>query len=97
MADHQAYVSELTANARAAARKLAVASTATKNAALVKAADEIEAQAAQLQAENAKDIEGAEAAGISKAMVDRLRLTDQRIADMAEGLRTVAHLTDPVV
>ena len=87
MTGHETYVSELLSNAQAAARSLAVVSTADKNAALLKAAEEIAARASALQAANARDIEAAEAAGISTAMVDRLRLTDQRIEDMAEGLR----------
>ena len=96
MADYEEYVSELLSNAQAAARKLALLTTAEKNEALLKAADELVAHADALQAANEDDICSAEAAGISKAMIDRLRLTGKRVADMAQGLRTVASLEDPV-
>jgi len=96
MADYEQYVSQLLSNAQAAAVKLALVSTAEKNASLLKAADGFLAQADALKAANEKDIEAAEAAGLSQTMVDRLRLTDKRIADMAKGLRTVASLQDPV-
>ena len=94
--ENEAYVSRLVENARAAATELGVASRAAKNAALLKAADEIEARADELRAANGKDITGAEAAGLSAAMIDRLRLTDARISAMADGLRTVARLDDPI-
>ena len=96
MSDHEAYVADLLARAGKAEKTLAVASTALKDAALLEAADGLVARADELKTANAEDIEGAEAAGISKAMIDRLRLTDRRIADMADGLRSVARLRDPV-
>lgn len=80
--------------AREAALKLAVASAEKKNAALLKLADLIEANEAQIIAENAKDLAGA--SGISAAFKDRLALNPKRIAAMAEGVRQVAALPDPV-
>ncbi len=86
----------LAAQVKAAAAQLAVASSAAKDKALRAMADGLEAKTASLKAENAKDIAAAEAAGLSAALVDRLRLNDRRIAAMAEGLRQVAALPDPV-
>ena len=96
MTDQEKYVSELVSNARTAARRLALVPTAKKDAALIKDAEQILDRADALKAANKKDISSAEAAGLSSAMIDRLRLTDKRIADMAEGLRTVGRLHDPV-
>ena len=96
MSEQQSYVDDLLRRARAAAAELGVASTASKDAALLKAAEGIEAARDTLQSENEKDIEGARSAGLSDAMVDRLRLTEKRIAGMADGLRVVASLRDPV-
>ncbi len=96
MPDFTQYVSELLEKAGRGAKGLAIASTAKKDAALVKAADALVARAAELEAANEKDLADAQAAGISTAMLDRLRLTDKRIIDMADGLRTVAALRDPV-
>jgi len=96
MSDKELYVSTLVEKARAAAAELGVASAARKNAALLKAADGIEREADALKAANELDIRAAESAGLSAAMVDRLRLTEKRIGGMADGLRTVARLIDPV-
>lgn len=87
---------QLGARAKAAARPLANASTEQKNRALERMADELEANAAALIETNAQDVEAARAAGISGALVDRLVLTPARIRAMAEGLREVASLPDPV-
>ncbi len=89
-------IRELARRAKAAAGALAVASSAAKDKALRAMADAIQAKAAWLKAENAKDVAAAEQAGLSAALVDRLRLNDKRIAAMAEGLRQVAALPDPV-
>ncbi len=86
----------LAGRVKAAARRLAVASSAKKDAALRAMAEGIEAKAAWLKAENAKDLAAGEAAGLSAALLDRLKLNDKRIATMAEGLRQVAGLPDPV-
>jgi glutamate-5-semialdehyde dehydrogenase len=96
MADFTGYISDLLARAREAASSLAAASTAQKDAALMKAAEKLPTAAASLKRANDEDVRAAEAAGISKAMIDRLRLNDKRIAEMAEGLRSVAALRDPV-
>ncbi len=96
MSEQQDYVNDLLRRARAAAAELAVASTASKDAALLKGAEGIESAREALQSENEKDVEAARSAGLSDAMVDRLRLTEKRIAGMADGLRVVASLRDPV-
>jgi glutamate-5-semialdehyde dehydrogenase len=96
MSDLESYVAELLAGAENASTQLAVAGSALKDAFLLKAADDILVGADRLRSENAKDLEAAEAAGLSEAMVDRLRLTEARIRGMADGLRTVAALADPV-
>ena len=92
--DVQAYVDELTANAVTASRALANAPTDTKDRALKLMADGLLANAAELKAANQKDLDAAK--DLSSAMVDRLTLTDERIQGMADGLRVVAGLPDPV-
>jgi len=94
--DIRAYVTEKAARAKTAARKLAVLSSAIKNAALIKMADALVAQAPVLVSANTKDLEEAKRRGLSKAMIDRLTLTPKRIVEMAAGLREVAALPDPV-
>jgi glutamate-5-semialdehyde dehydrogenase len=90
------YVDQLLTNAGRAARALARTSAATKDKALLTAADGLVARGATLKAANAKDVEAAQAAGLSSAMIDRLRLNDKRIGQMADGLRTIVSLRDPV-
>ena len=82
--------------ARAAAAELAVLTRAAKDAALNAMADALQEQAAEILAGNADDVARAEQGGTPAAIVDRLRLTEGRIAGMAEGLRNVARLPDPV-
>jgi len=82
--------------ARAAARRLALAPTETKNAALQAMADALVASTETILAENAVDLDRASSAGMAASFIDRLTLTPDRIAAMAEGLRTVAALPDPV-
>jgi glutamate-5-semialdehyde dehydrogenase len=89
-------LNEMGLRARLAAQAMARASAAEKNAVLAHLADAIEAQSAAIALENAKDLEAAEKAGHDAAFVDRLRLTDKVIAGMADGLRQVAQLNDPV-
>jgi glutamate-5-semialdehyde dehydrogenase len=84
------------ASARAAARSLAALSTENRNAILRAMADELLAQAPQILEANRKDLSGASEHGLNKAAIDRLRLTEGRIADMASGIRQVADLEDPV-
>lgn len=82
--------------AKVAARELAKASGATKTAALHAAADQLIAHQAVILEANSKDIERAVASGADATIIDRLRLDEGRIAVMAEGLRAVAGLSDPV-
>ena len=91
-----AAVRDLGPRARAAATRLAAASTADKNTALLTAADLMLARSAELLAANRIDVEAAEADGMEPGPLDRLRLTEARLAGMADGLRDVAALPDPV-
>jgi len=90
------YAVELTVKARAASRIVATAGETAKNDALRAAADIMLNAGASLKRENAKDLAAGREAGLSDAMLDRLELTDVRIDAMAEGLRNVADLPDPV-
>ena len=81
---------------KAAAREVALASTDTKNAALLAAADVLLARSGEILEANAADVAAAEAEGTSPTVIDRLRLTQARIEAMADGLRQVASLPDPV-
>ncbi|WP_265562589.1 glutamate-5-semialdehyde dehydrogenase [Sphingomicrobium arenosum] len=90
------YVDELARRARRAAARLATATTQEKNDAIRKGADAlIERNDAILRA-NARDVENARAAGKNAAFIDRLALDKDRIEAMADGMRTVAQLDDPV-
>ncbi|MDG1989611.1 MAG: glutamate-5-semialdehyde dehydrogenase [Acidimicrobiales bacterium] len=89
-------VADLARRAKAAAPSLAVATTELKNAALLAAADRLQADVADLLDANAEDVARAEAEGMPAGMVDRLRLDEVRVAGMASGLRQVADLEDPV-
>lgn len=82
--------------AKLAARALAAASSAQKDEALHAAADLLEARRDEILDANAVDVERAEAGGTTATVVDRLRLTPARIGSMANGLRQVAALPDPV-
>ncbi|WP_024350271.1 glutamate-5-semialdehyde dehydrogenase [Aurantimonas coralicida] len=82
--------------ARAAARRLALAPTETKNAALLAMADALAASTDTILAENAADLDRAAEAGMAASFVDRLTLTPDRITAMADGLRAIAALPDPV-
>lgn len=82
--------------ARVASAELAAADTAQKNAALLAIAEHVEKNAKQLKSENQKDLDAGVAKGLEAALLDRLALTDKVIAGMAEGLRQVAALPDPV-
>jgi glutamate-5-semialdehyde dehydrogenase len=89
-------LSELGQRAKAASLALALASTATKDAALAAAADLLLQRSEDILTANAADVERAKAEGVSATIIDRLRLSDARIASMAGGLRQVAGLADPV-
>lgn len=82
--------------ARAAARPLAVASTKAKNAALVAMADAILRNEQAILEANAIDVSNGEEAGLSGSFMDRLKLTPSRIRAMADGIREIAALKDPV-
>lgn len=82
--------------AKQAAAKLAVTSTAVKNAALLAMAAALEAQQAEILSANEHDMTAAAAKGMKSSMLDRLKLTAERISGMADGLRQVAGLADPV-
>lgn len=82
--------------AKQAAAKLAVTSNAVKNAALLAMAAALEAQQSEILAANERDMTAAAAKGMKSSMLDRLKLTAERISGMADGLRQVAGLADPV-
>jgi glutamate-5-semialdehyde dehydrogenase len=82
--------------AKAASRVLAALTTDQKNAALQTIADEIEARSLDILAENARDTEAGRAKGLSDALLDRLLLTRERIAKLAQATRSVIALPDPV-
>ena len=90
---------EIIAQARGAKRAaeiLANLSTEMKDAALEAIATELENSMEEILAENRKDLEAGEKAGLSKALLDRLLLNEARIRSMAEGLREIIKLKDPV-
>ena len=82
--------------AKAAAVSLAVATTEEKNRALNLIADALMERCGEILDANKKDVDAAVNKGTAKAMIDRLTLTEARIADIAEGVRQVAALPDPV-
>lgn len=87
---------QLARSAREASHALALLSTAEKNDALLAMADALDAGAEPLQAANREDLKVGESLGLTKAMMDRLALDTKRIRAMAQGLREVAALPDPV-
>ncbi len=94
--DVDAYMQGVGRDARAASAVLARATTAQKNAALMAIAEAIEADATALADANADDLAAARTQGLDAALLDRLELNTQRIAAMAQGLREIAALPDPV-
>jgi glutamate-5-semialdehyde dehydrogenase len=82
--------------AKAAARVLAAATTEEKNSALLKIADALEAQCGKILDANAEDMENGRAKGMSASLLDRLMLDESRVRGMADGVRNVASLPDPV-
>ncbi len=89
-------VVEVATRARAAGRVLALATRAEKDRALLAMAEALLAREPEVLAANTEDVERAESAGTPPHIVDRLRLTPERLAGMAQGLRDVAGLPDPV-
>ncbi|ARN23274.1 glutamate-5-semialdehyde dehydrogenase [Piscinibacter gummiphilus] len=94
--DLQATIAHMGAAARAAATKMAAASTASKNEALRALARLLRGDSAPLAEANARDIAAAEAAGLAAPLVDRLRLTPKVLATVAEGCDQIAAMPDPV-
>lgn len=90
------YMTDIGQRAREASRLIGRADSATKNAALSAMAAAIEAAKPRLLEENRKDMEAGASQGLDAALLDRLELTEARIAAMAEGLREIAALRDPV-
>jgi glutamate-5-semialdehyde dehydrogenase len=94
--DIQTYITGVGKQARAASRLVAKADTATKNNALLLTAQMIERDSERLLAANAQDLAAARAQRLDPPLVDRLTLTAKSIADMADGLRQMAKLPDPI-
>lgn len=94
--DVRAYMSDVGRQAREASRAMARAGTRVKDAALLAIAEQLLANEAALLAANARDLEQGRAAGLDAALLDRLTLNAAGIAGMAEGLRQIAALPDPV-
>ena len=87
---------DLGLRARAAQRPLAIAGTERKNAALAAMAAALESRAEAILAANAKDLDNGKKAGLTAAQMDRLALDGPRLAGMADGIRAIAALADPV-
>jgi glutamate-5-semialdehyde dehydrogenase len=94
--DYQQEIAQKGKLAKAAAKKLAIAGTNVKNNALLTMAAELVDKQAEILAANQEDIASGQANGLGKALLDRLLLTPQRIEDMADGLRQIAGLPDPI-
>jgi glutamate-5-semialdehyde dehydrogenase len=94
--DLAAPVLDVARRARNAATDLAVRTRADKDAALLAMAQALEDRTAEVLSANQDDVARAEAAGTPAALIDRLRLSERRITAMADGLRQVAGLVDPV-
>lgn len=90
------YIAELTRGAKEASRRLACAGTAQKDAAILAIVAGLVDSRNNLQRENQRDIEAARRAGLGKALIDRLLLSDRQIKTMTDGLRTIVSLKDPV-
>lgn len=95
-ADLAQTVTQIAQRARAASLVLAIAPTAAKNAALLQLAGLLEKKSADLLATNQKDLLSPHASGLSPAEIDRLTLTEKRLAQLAESVRQVIALPDPV-
>jgi glutamate-5-semialdehyde dehydrogenase len=95
-AEIDAYITALGLRAKAAARQLAAASNADKTEALNRASEALRARSAEVLAANAKDLTALQGSDKSAAFIDRLTLTEDRIAAMADALGTIAAQPDPV-
>jgi glutamate-5-semialdehyde dehydrogenase len=96
MSSAQQLIESLGRQAVKAAHQLSVCPTQTKNKALLAMADALEHRIGQLIAANDRDMGAGQEAGLSEAMLDRLKLNEKRVSSMARGLREVAALPDPV-
>ncbi|MBZ9675521.1 glutamate-5-semialdehyde dehydrogenase [Mesorhizobium sp. ES1-1] len=94
--DTAALMADIGRRARAAARPLAIATTAAKNAALTAMADAILRREQEILDANAIDVSNGEESGLSASLMDRLKLNPTRIRAMADGIREIAALRDPV-
>ena len=95
-AELQATIAHMGAAARAASAKMAAASTAARNAALMALARGLRTEGGALATANAQDIAAAKAAGLAPPLVDRLKLTPQIIETVAQGCEQIAALPDPI-
>jgi glutamate-5-semialdehyde dehydrogenase len=89
-------IMEMAKSARLASKKIATSSSDKKNTALIKIASLLQEKASTIKSENQKDLDLAKERGLSNAMIDRLTVSDATIQSMAEGLREVVLLPDPV-
>jgi glutamate-5-semialdehyde dehydrogenase len=89
-------VAEVCAQAKAASRELAMLDTQTKNAALLAMADALEQRAHEIIEANGRDMDAGEEAGLHSGLLDRLKLTEERLAGIAGDVRKIAALPDPV-
>ena len=96
MATTAASVSDICAQAKAASRKLAALDTETKNRALHALADALEERAGEILEANERDMEAGRESGLSASLLDRLQLTEERLATIARDVRDIAALPDPV-
>jgi glutamate-5-semialdehyde dehydrogenase len=96
MSEIQTLIAKMATEAKKAAREVAKLSTTVKNDVLLKTAERIIEVRGKLQEENEKDLIKAKDKGVTSAFMDRLRLSDKVIDSMAEGLRDVVALPDPV-
>lgn len=94
--DYKKYALGLAKTARTASREIASLSTEDKNTALQSMADLLETSREEIEEANEKDLEAGEKTGLSVALLDRLRITPERLRSMVDGLRDVAALDDPV-
>ena len=94
--DVRSYMQQLGQIARESSRVLARTETASRNCALQAISEAIEANAERLKTINRRDLEAGHAAGLAPALLDRLELTDARIAAMVQGVREIAALPDPI-
>ena len=89
-------IADACAQAKEASRVLATLDAATKDAALRAVAHELESRVDEIVEANAGDLEEGRAAGLSDALLDRLTLNEERVQGMADGVRMIVELPDPV-